>query len=393
MRSEFPIFTKHPELIYFDSAATAHKPAPVIEAMRRFYAEDYATVHRSIYRSSLIATEQYNGARETVRRFVNAKSIDEIIFTRGTTDSINLVALSWGSHLKPGDEILVSEMEHHSNLVPWQMLAKKSGASLRWIPMKEDGTLDLEGAIRPGVKLVAIGHISNVTGTVNPIAEIVRWAHKVGAVVVVDGAQAAPHQMIDVQALGCDFYAFSGHKCYGPTGIGVLYGKKALLDAMPPVMGGGDMIETVTLEQTTFARPPLRFEAGTPIIDGVIGLKSALEWMESIGVSKIASQEIALREHLEKNLQTVEGLRIVGTAPKKGPLCTFSIDGVHPLDLASWLDIKNIAIRSGHLCAQPTLRKFGLTAAARVSFGVYNTIEEVDRFCDVLRKFCQSYSL
>jgi cysteine desulfurase/selenocysteine lyase len=392
MRSEFPIFTKHPELIYLDSAATAHKPACVIEALRRFYAEDYATVHRSIYRSSLIATEQYNGARETVRRFVNARSADEIIFTRGTTDSINLVALSWGSQIKSGDEILVSEMEHHSNLVPWQMLAKKTGARLRWIPMKADGVLDLEGAIRPGVKLVAIGHISNVTGTVNPIAEIVRWAHKVGAVVVVDGAQAAPHQEIDVQALDCDFYAFSGHKCYGPTGIGVLYGKKALLDNMPPAMGGGDMIETVTLEQTTFARPPLRFEAGTPIIAGVIGLKSALEWMESIGLLKIAMQETALRQHLEKNLQTIDGLRILGTAPKKGPLCTFAIDGVHPLDLASWLDIKNIAIRSGHLCAQPTLRKFGLTAAARVSFGVYNTIEEVDLFCDVLRKFCQSYT-
>ncbi|HEV7737337.1 MAG TPA: SufS family cysteine desulfurase [Chlamydiales bacterium] len=392
MRSEFPIFTKHPDLIYLDSAATAHKPACVIESLRRFYAEDYATVHRSIYRSSLVATEQYNGARETVRRFVNAKSADEIIFTRGTTDSINLVALSWGAHLKPGDEILVSEMEHHSNLVPWQLLAKKTGARLRWIPMKDDGVLDLEGAIRPGVKLVAIGHISNVTGTVNPIAEIVKQAHKVGAVVVVDGAQAAPHQMIDVQALGCDFYAFSGHKCYGPTGIGVLYGKKDLLDAMPPVMGGGDMIETVTLEHTTFARPPLRFEAGTPIISGVIGLKSALEWMESVGLSKIASQETALRHHLEKNLQTIDGLLILGTAPEKGPLCTFSIDGVHPLDLASWLDIKNIAIRSGHLCAQPTLRKFGLTAAARVSFGVYNTIAEVDLFCDVLQKFCQSYS-
>jgi len=393
MRSEFPIFTKHPDLIYLDSAATAHKPACVIEALRRFYAEDYATVHRSIYRSSLVATQQYNEARETVRRFVNAKSADEIIFTRGTTDSINLVALSWGSlHLSPGDEILVSEMEHHSNLVPWQLLAQKTGAQLRWIPMKADGVLDLEGAIRPGVKLVAIGHISNVTGTVNPIAEIVRQAHKVGAIVVVDGAQAAPHQTIDVQALGCDFYAFSGHKCYGPTGIGVLYGKKELLDAMPPVVGGGDMIETVTLEHTTFARPPLRFEAGTPIIGGVIGLKSALEWMESVGLSKIASHETVLRQRLEKNLQTIAGLRILGTAPEKGPLCTFSIDGMHPLDLASWLDIKNIAIRSGHLCAQPALRKFGLTAAARVSFGVYNTIEEVDLFCDVLRKFCQGYA-
>jgi cysteine desulfurase/selenocysteine lyase len=392
MRSEFPIFKKHPNLIYLDSAATTHKPSCVIEALHRFYAEDYATVHRSIYRSSLLATEQYNDARETVRKFINAKSPAEIVFTRGTTDSLNLVALSWGrKYLKAGDEIVVSEMEHHSNLVPWQLLANETGASIRWIPMKPEGVLDLAGIIRPGVKFVAIGHISNVTGTINPIAEIVKLAHLVGAIVVVDGAQAAPHQPIDVQALGCDFYAFSGHKCYGPTGVGVLYGKKELLDAMPPVMGGGDMIETVTLEHTTFAPSPLRFEAGTPIIGSVIGLKCALDWMMSLGVSKIGTQETALRHQLEKNLSSIDGLRILGTAPEKGPLCTFSVDGMHPLDLAHWLDLKNIAIRSGHLCAQPTMRKFGLTAAVRVSLGVYNTPDDVNVFSDALQKFCNRF--
>ncbi len=390
MRSEFPIFQKHPNLIYLDSAATTHKPACVLQTMHRFSAEDYATVHRSIYRSSLAATEQYHAAREVVRRFLNASCAEEIIFTRGTTDAINLVALSWGkANLKPGDEIVLSEMEHHSNLVPWQLLAKETGARLRWIPMKQDGTLELDGVIRPGVKLVAIGHISNVTGTINPVAEIVAQAHQVGAVVLVDGAQAAPHQVIDVRALGCDFYAFSGHKCYGPTGIGVLYGKKALLDAMPPVLGGGDMIESVTLEQTTFAQPPLRFEAGTPMIGSVIGLKAALQWMEEKGIANIAKHETALRVQLEERLGNIPGLQILGTAPEKGPLCTFSIEGVHPLDIASWLDLKNIAIRSGHLCAQPALRKFGLTAAARVSFGAYNMASEVDLVCAELEKFCR----
>jgi cysteine desulfurase/selenocysteine lyase len=393
MRSEFPIFQKHPNLIYLDSAATAHKPRCVIETIERLYAEDYATVHRSIYRSSLHVTEQYNAARETVRKFLNAKSADEITFTRGTTESLNLVALSWGrTYLKPGDEILITEMEHHSNLVPWQLLAKETGAILRWIPMQLDGTLDLTGAIRPGVKLVAIGHISNVTGTINPIAEITALAHGVGAIVVVDGAQAAPHQTIDVQALGCDFYAFSGHKCYGPTGIGVLYGKKELLEAMPPVIGGGDMIEKVTMEETTFAPPPLRFEAGTPLIASAIGLKTALDWMTAVGLPEIARKETLLRKQLEEELQSVDGLRILGTSSDKGALTTFSIEGVHPLDLAHFLDLKEIAIRSGHLCAQPCLRKFGLTSAVRVSFGVYNTADDVSAFCEALKKFCERYA-
>lgn len=387
LRAEFPIFEKHPDLIYFDSAATTHKPRCVIETLHRFYAEEYATVHRAIYRGALLSTEKYNAAREAIRVFLHAAHIEEIVFTRGTTDALNLVAQSYGhTHIQAGDEILVSEMEHHSNLVPWQMLAQQTGALLRWVPMDMAGTIDVLSEIRPGVKLIAIAHISNVTGTINPIGEIAKAAHKVGAVVVVDGAQAAPHQTIDVQALGCDFYAFSGHKCYGPTGVGVLYGKKELLEAMPPICGGGDMIEQVLLEKTTYAPPPLRFEAGTPIIGSVIALKAAIDWVTSVGLEAIASHEHALLQRLERNLQSIDGLSILGAAPQKGPICTFSMQGVHPLDLATMLDLQQIAIRSGHLCAQPALRKFGLTSAARASFGVYNSLGEVDRFCEELKK-------
>lgn len=382
-RHEFPIFKKHPELIYLDSAATTHKPACVIEAISKFYAEDYATVHRSIYRSSLTATDQYNETREAARRFLNAANVEEIVFTRGTTESINLVALSYGrTHLRPGDEIFVFELEHHSNLVPWQMLAKQTGATLRWMPMKPDGTADFSG-LSPHTKIVAIAHVSNITGVIHPIAEMANAAHKVGAVLVVDGAQAAPHLPIDVQALDCDFYAFSGHKCYGPTGVGILYGKKELLLSMPPLEGGGDMIATVTLEQTTYALPPLRFEAGTPNIASVIALKSALEFIEK---RDLLSYEKKLLAQLEAGLCTVPGLRILGSPPQRGPLVTFTIDRVHPLDLATLLDVQQIAIRTGHLCAQPALRKFHLDSAARASLGAYNTSLDIERFIDALKR-------
>ncbi len=380
MRDQFPIFKKHPELIYLDSAATAHKPKSVIDALMQFYAEEYGTVHRAIYKGSLLATEKYNATREAVRKFLNAKHAEEIVFTRGTTDAINLVALSWGrTHLKEGDEICVSEKEHHSNFVPWQMLAKEKG-------------LKLVSTITPRTRLVAIAHMTNVTGEIHPIEEIVARAKEVGAVVVVDGAQAAPHRKIDVQALGCDFYAFSGHKCYGPTGVGVLYGKKALLESMPPVQGGGDMIAKVTLEKTTYAEPPLRFEAGTPIIGSVIALKAAIDFIESIGQDIIATHENALRQTLEEHLRAVKGLTILGTSLEKGPLTTFTIEGIHPLDLATFLDLKNIAVRSGHLCAQPCLQSFGLTAATRVSFGIYNTKEEVYRFLEELDRAIRKLS-
>jgi len=370
MRKLFPIFEKHPELIYFDSAATAQKPKSVIDALTNFYAEEYGTVHRAIYKGSLLATEKYNATRETARKFLNAKHTEEIVFTRGTTDALNFVALSWGrTHLKAGDEICVSENEHHSNFVPWQMLAQEKG--LKLVP-----------EITPRTKLVAVAHMTNVTGEIRPIADIVREAKKVGAIVVVDGAQAAPHLKIDVQALDCDFYAFSSHKCYGPTGIGILYGKKEHLELMPPIYGGGDMIHRVTLDKTTYAAPPLRFEAGTPNIGSVIALKAALDFL----VENDASQEQELRTVLEKHLREIDGLRILGDSPNKGPLTTFSIDGVHPLDMATLLDLKNIAVRSGHLCAQPCLKSFGLEAAIRVSFGIYNTLEEVYRFLEELGK-------
>ncbi len=385
LRDEFPIFKKHPNLIYLDTAATAQKPQCVIDALTQFYSEDYGTVHRAVYQNAAKASEQYRETRLACARFLNA-SPEEIVFTRGTTDAINLVAQSYGKicGIKPGEEILISEMEHHSNLVPWQMLAKESGATLRYIPIDERGVLQWEGWITPRTKIVALAHVSNVTGTINPIAEIGQAAHRVGAKFLVDGAQAAPHMKIDVEALHADFYAFSSHKCYGPTGLGVLYGKKELLEKMPPIQGGGDMIERVDWEETTYQAPPLRFEAGTPMIGSVIALKTALEFMER------HPETNELLPYATQRLLEIPNLKIIGTAPEKGAILTFHIEGVHPLDLATLLDLKNIAIRSGHLCAQPLLRKFGLTAAARASFGIYNTLEEVDLFVDAVSKITRT---
>lgn len=390
MRDKFPIFKAHPNLIYLDTAATAHKPQSVIDSLSRFYASEYATVHRAIYRTSQAATQKYNEARETAARFLNAAHSDEIIFTRGTTDAINLVALSYArTFLKPGDEILISQMEHHSNIVPWQMAAQHTGATLKWIPMNSQGILEWENCIGPKTKIVAIAHISNVTGTVNPITAIAKAAHSHGALLLVDGAQAASSMPVDVQALDCDFYAFSGHKCYGPTGIGVLYGKKELLLKMPPIEGGGDMIERVDLEKTTYQLPPLRFEAGTPLIGPAIALKSALDFIDEIGRPQIQAHGQKLLARATEQLKQIPGLRILGTAPEKGPILTFHIEGVHPLDLASLLDLKNIALRSGHLCAQPLLRTFGLEQALRASFAIYNSPEEIDLFADALKKAVQ----
>jgi cysteine desulfurase/selenocysteine lyase len=381
MRGKFPIFDKHPDLIYLDSAATTHKPLTVIESLSRFYSEGYGTVHRAIYRSSLAATEKYNETRETVRRFLNASYAEEIIFTRGTTDSINLVATSWGkTHLKPGDEILITEMEHHSNIVPWQLLAEQTGATLRWASINARGEANVLPLINPKTKIVSVAHISNVTGTIQPIRQIADLAHQFGAVLLVDGAQAASHLPVDVQRLDCDFYAFSSHKCYGPTGLGILYGKKELLAAMPPTHGGGDMIEKVFLEKTTYAHPPLRFEAGTPIIGPVIAFKAALDLIESIGRVHIAAHEMALYSALEEGLKKIPHLRLIGQAPEKSSIATFAIEGIHPLDLATLLDLQHIAVRSGHLCAQPCLRAFGLESATRVSFGLYNTLDDVQIF-------------
>ena len=377
MKQLFPFFQHHPDLIYLDTAATSQKPRAVIETLQRYYAEECATVHRSIYRASLLATQQYNETRRTAQRFLNAASSDEIVFTKGTTDALNLVAFSYGrSVLLPGDEVLVSEMEHHSNLVPWQLLCQQVGARLRTIPITDTGTLDWSpDLVTSRTKIVAVGHASNVTGTINPIHEIATAAHAKGAVIVVDGAQAAPHLPIDVQALDVDFYAFSSHKCYGPTGIGILYGKYALLEAMPPYQGGGDMIQTVYLDESIYQKPPLRFEAGTPSIAAAIALKPALEFLMDCDLD----HEHALLQLATDHLNSIPGCRIIGTAENKIPIITFHVDDLHPLDLATLLDLKQVAIRSGHLCAQPLLRYFGLSHAARISFGVYTTIDEVER--------------
>jgi cysteine desulfurase/selenocysteine lyase len=393
LKKRFPIFSHHPDLCYLDSAATTHKPQEVIDALSDFYASEYGTVHRGIYALSRKATELYNGAREKVRHFLHAQHVDEIIFTRGTTDAINLVARSYGKMvLRPGDEVLISEMEHHSNIVPWQMLCEETGAILRYIPVSQEGELLWKGMITSKTKIVSIAHISNVLGTINPIQEIGKQAHEKGAVLVVDGAQGAPHLLVDVQALGCDFYAFSGHKCYGPTGIGILYGKRALLEKMPPIEGGGDMIERVELTHSSYQKPPLRFEAGTPIIASAIALKTALEFMIGVGREQIAAHGKSLLEYATSELAKISALRVLGTASKKGPILSFSIEGIHPLDVATFLDLEGIALRSGHLCAQPILRKFGLESCLRVSFGLYNTVEDVDRVLAAFKKACRSLS-
>lgn len=382
MKELFPIFDRHPDLIYLDSAATTHKPRSVVDTLYQFYAFENGTVHRAIYRGAMKATEEYNGARETARRFLNAAHFEEIVFTRGTTDAINLVVQSYGrTFLKEGDEVLLSQAEHHSNLVPWQLLAKEKGLVLRFMEVLPDGTLSWKGKITSRTKFVAVTHISNVLGIYNPIREIIEEAHRFGAPVLIDGAQAAPHHPIDVQALDCDFYAFSGHKCYGPTGIGVLYGKKELLEKMPPVQGGGDMIEKVEFSHSTYQEPPLRFEAGTPLIGPAIGLKAALEFLMSLDREKIAQKTKALRFSLEEELLQIPGLKMVGTnRDNKEGIVTFSIEGFHPLDVATILDLKHIAVRSGHLCAQPLLKLFGLDAALRVSLGLYNSESDVRRF-------------
>ncbi len=390
MKERFPIFSKNKDWVYLDSAATTHKPKEMIDAISSFYANDYATVHRAIYRSSLKATEQYNATRETVKTFINAKHIEEIIFTRGTTDALNMIAQSLGlKELSSNDEILITEMEHHSNIVPWQMLSQRTKAKLRFIRVDDRGVLQWQGAISPRTKIVAVGHMSNATGTINPIQELAKEAHKVGALIVVDGAQAAPHIPLDVQALDVDFYAFSAHKCYGPTGLGILYGKKELLETMPPVVGGGDMIERVDLELSTYQAPPLRFEAGTPIIGSVIAFKSSLDFIEEIGREKIAAHEDALLQMAMQGVQSIDGLKIIGQAPNKGPILTFAFEDLHSLDVATFLDLDRIAVRSGHLCAQPILRRFGLETALRASFGVYNAKEDVERFLTSLQKVTQ----
>jgi cysteine desulfurase/selenocysteine lyase len=378
----------HP-LVYFDSAATAQKPQSVIDAITDFYQNHYGTVHRAIYELAVFSTSQYSLVRDKIVAFLNAKKPEEIIFTRGTTESINMVAYSFGkAFIKEGDEILISAIEHHSDIVPWQILCEDRKAVLKVIPVNDNGDLDLDAyqkLLSPKTRIVAFNHVSNALGTVNPVKQMTQMAHAAGAKVLVDGAQAAPHTLVDVQDLDVDFYVFSGHKAYGPTGIGVLYGKEELLEKMPPYQGGGDMIDTVTFEKTTYSALPLKFEAGTPMIAEVIGLGAAIDYIEGIGRDNIHAREQELLSYATKKLNAVPGVRIIGNAREKGAILSFVAEGAHPLDIGTLLDLKGICVRTGHHCAQPTMQRFGVTGTARASLAFYNTPAEVDFFIDSLQ--------
>jgi cysteine desulfurase / selenocysteine lyase len=393
IRKDFPIFERR-NVIYLDSAATTQKPLCVIEAITQFYRENYGTVHRAIYQLAAEATASYNQVRAQVARFLNADP-SEIIFTKGTTESLNLVAYSFGeAFVRPGDEIIISQTEHHANLVPWQRMCQAKRAVLKVIPVNDRAELILEafeGLLSERTKLVSLAHISNVTGTHHPIEQIIAMAHARGAKVCIDGAQAAAHVPVDVKHLDADFYAFSGHKAFGPTGVGILYGKKELLEKMPPYQAGGDMIDKVTFAETTYQDPPLRFEAGTPMIAEVIGLGAAIAYIESLGRETIAAYEAELLAVATEQLEEIPGLRILGTAAKKGPIISFTIEGVHPLDLGTLLDTRGIACRTGNQCAQPTLQRFGLSAVTRVSFAPYNTFQDIHQFIHSLKEIRNLY--
>lgn len=393
LRHDFPILDQKVNgrpLVYLDNAATTQKPRAVMEAMDRYYATINANVHRGAHALSERATEAFEGARSKVQRFINAEDAREIIFVRGTTEAINLVAQSYGrSKLKSGDEIIVTEMEHHSNIVPWQLLCEQTGAVLRVVPIDERGELDMEQYQRllgPRTRLVAVVHLSNVLGTINPVKGIISLAHSHGVPVLLDGAQAVPHLKVDVQDLGCDFYAFSGHKLYGPTGIGVLYGKEELLEAMPPYQGGGEMIRVVTFKKTVYNDLPYKFEAGTPDIAGAIGLGTAIDYVSGIGLETIALHERELLDYATEAVAGVPGLRIIGTARERASILSFVLDGVHPHDIGTILDSEGIAIRTGHHCAMPVMEHFGLPATARASLALYNTRDDVDALVRGLHK-------
>ncbi|MFG6178229.1 SufS family cysteine desulfurase [Halomonas sp. THAF12] len=394
VRRDFPILDREVHgkpLVYLDNAATSQTPRQVIEAFDDYYRRYNANIHRGLHTLADEATAAYEGTRETVRGFLNAAETREIVFTRGTTEAINLVAGSWGrANLGEGDEVLVSRLEHHSNIVPWQLLAAERGFTLKVIPVDERGVLDqaaYRDLISERTRLVAVNHVSNAFGTVNPVAEMAEVAHRHGALILVDGAQGAPHQKVDVQALGVDFYAFSGHKVYGPTGVGVLYGRAELLEAMPPWQGGGEMIATVSFESpTTFAGIPHKFEAGTPAIAEVVALGRALEWIEEIGLPLISAWEGRLLQHATEGVARIDGLRILGTAPDKAGVLSFVVEGAHAQDIGLLIDQLGVAIRTGHHCAQPLLASFGVDATCRASFAAYNTPEEVDVFVDGLER-------
>lgn len=382
---DFPILqqsVRGKRLVYLDNGATTQKPSVVIETERNFYLNDNANIHRGVHWLSQRATDIYEAGREQIRGFLNAARSEEIVFTRGTTEAINLVAYSWGrANLASGDEIILSGMEHHSNIVPWQLIAEQTGAVLKVVPIDDRGELDMDAyrsLLGSKTRLVAIAHVSNALGTVNPVADIVAQAHAVGAKVLVDGAQAVAHQAVDVQALDCDFYVFSGHKLYGPTGTGALYARYELLRAMPPWQGGGDMIRTVSFERSTYADVPQRFEAGTPNIAGVAGLASAIAYVQALGMGRIAAHEQAVLAYGTQALLRVPGLRLIGTAAHKAAILSFVLDGIHPHDLGTILDTEGIAIRAGHHCAMPVMTRFGIPGTARASLALYNTESDID---------------
>jgi cysteine desulfurase/selenocysteine lyase len=393
IRDAFPILTQQVRgkpLVYLDNAASAQKPQVVIDSLSQFYATSYANIHRGIHWLSERATEAYESARADIQRFLGAAEANEIVFVRGTTEAINLVAQTYGrAQVRAGDEILISTMEHHSNIVPWQMLCEATGAVLRVAPINDDGELlldEFEKLLTPRTKLAAIAHVSNVLGTINPIRRLVELAHSHNVPVLVDGAQAVPHLAVDVQTLDCDFYAFSGHKLFGPTGIGVLYGKAALLETMPPYQGGGHMIQSVTFEKTIYNKVPDRFEAGTPHIAGVVGLGAAVAYVRAIGLEAITAYERELLTYATDRISRIAGVRLIGTAKEKVAVISFVVDGVHPHDLGTFLDNEGIAIRAGHHCAQPLMSRFGVPATARASLAFYNTQEDIDVLAAAIHK-------
>ena len=392
VRRDFPVLAREVNgkpLCYLDNAASSQRPRQVIDAISSYYEHSHANVHRGVHRLSQEATDLFEGARETLRRFINARSTREIIFVRGTTEAVNLVAQSHARpRLQPGDEIVISWLEHHANIVPWQMVCEQTGATLRVIPITRSGEIDFDaflGLLNDRTRLLALAHVSNALGTVVPVEKFVREAKRRGIPVLLDGAQAVPHMRVDVQALDCDFYGFSGHKMCGPTGIGVLYGRESLLQAMPPWQGGGDMILAVSFERTVYNELPYKFEAGTPHIAGAIGLARAVDYLEALGLDRIAAAEHELLEYATERLSGIPGLTIVGTAPEKAAVVSFTVERVHPHDLGTILDSEGVAIRTGHHCAMPVMEFFGVPATARASFAFYNTRAEVDRLFDALQ--------
>ncbi len=391
-RAQFPILSRSVNgkpLVYLDSAASAQKPRAVIDALTAAMEGSYANVHRGLHTLANETTEAFEAARESVARFLNAESPNNIVWTKGGTEAINLAAAGLGLSVQPGDEIIVSQMEHHSNIVPWHLLRERRGAVLKWIPVLDDGSLDMAAyadLLGPRTKIVAVTHMSNVLGTINPVAEITAKAHAVGAKVLIDGCQGAVHGNADVQAIGCDFYAFTGHKLYGPTGIGALYGTTEALAALPPYQGGGEMIETVTEETVTYAKPPHRFEAGTPPILEAIGLGAAIDWLSQYDKAAITAHERAVYDHARARLDGVNWLKVVGEAEGKGAILTFTVEGAHAHDIAQVMDRYGVAVRAGLHCAEPLAKRFGLTSSARASFALYNTTEDADAFVDALIK-------